>query len=339
MLTHPPSEPTPPSSDGGNRELPPPPFLSPKDVGPTFQAAAQPAERPHLTLSLTSPVSPRQTRDKDLSPFKAPKSHDWRDPDSPYFGKMNKVRETITTALRRQSYIKEFKRDDIPPQEHCPNPKTHSHLTELLGVRDRLEDKLMILLDDPGDIEKEYESLSKGVNAINRSMYDLYVVYLRPTPRSHPEPKPAHTIPGITSTGADQDKSDSTQTKATRPIVDSDKEGITKSITPSLPHGRNHHHTFRQAAAVNPAARPVQEAPLTYLEAFGAEITTATSAQHHETRIYQPGYTPGEIRSNIKLILRTISPQQHMLDFPSRDIPPKRVRILGKGWWKLPPCW
>ncbi len=43
-------------------------------------------------------------------------------------------------------------------------------------MRDRLEDKLMILLDNPGDIEEEYESLSKGVKAINRSMYDLYVV-------------------------------------------------------------------------------------------------------------------------------------------------------------------
>ena len=181
----------------------------------------------------------------------------------------------------------------------------------------------MILLDDPGDIEKEYESLSKGVNAINRSMYDLYVVYLRPTPRSHPESKPAHTTPGITSTGADQDKSDSTKMK--QPIVGSSMEGITTSTTPSLPHGRNHHHTFRQAAAVNPAARPIQETPLTYLEAFGAEITTATSAQNHETRIYQPGYTPGEIRSNIKLILRMIAPQQHMLDFPSRDIPPQRT--------------
>ena len=90
-------------------------------------------------------------------------------------------------------------------------------------------------------------------------------------------------------------------------------------------HGILPHHTFRQAAAVNPAARPALDAPLTYLEAFGAEITTATSAQQHETRIYQPGYTPGEIRSNIKLILRTISPQQHMLDFPSRDIPPKHM--------------
>ncbi len=123
MLTHPPSEPTPPPSDGGNSGLPPPLALSPKDAGPNLQAAAQTAERPHLTLSLTSPVSPRQTRDKDLSRFKAPKSHDWRDPDSPYFGKMNKVRETITAALRRQSYIKEFQRDDIPPHEHCP--KTH----------------------------------------------------------------------------------------------------------------------------------------------------------------------------------------------------------------------
>ncbi len=87
---------------------------------------------------------------------------------------MNKVRETIEQALRRQNYIKDFHKDDIPLKEHCP--KTHAHLNELLVVRDRLEDKLMILLDDPGNIEIEYQSLSKGANAINRSMYDLYIV-------------------------------------------------------------------------------------------------------------------------------------------------------------------
>ena len=108
MLMHQRSESTPLASAGGNGGLPPPPFLPPNGAGPTFQIAARTAERPNLTLSLTSPVSPRQTRDKNRSRFNAPKNQDWRDPDSPYFEKMNKVRETITTALRRQSYIKEF---------------------------------------------------------------------------------------------------------------------------------------------------------------------------------------------------------------------------------------
>jgi hypothetical protein len=104
-----------------------------------------------------------------------------------------------------------------------------------------------------------------------------------------------------------------------------------KRTAPSLPHGVYPHNTYRQAAAVNPAARPVQEAPLTYLEAFGAELSTATSVQVHESRIYQPDYTPDEICSNIKLILRTVEPRQHMLDFPLRDIP-HNARIHGLIW-------
>jgi hypothetical protein len=269
---------------------------------------------------------------------------------SPYFEKMNKVRETIKQALQRQAYIKEFHKDDIPLKQHCP--KTHAHLTELLGVRDRLEDKLMILLEDPGDIENEYESLSKGVNAINRSMYDLYIVYLRPTPLPQAGSQPAQLTPGISSVSADKNEECGVGSvggtpvssallpnapsassmhdgvpmrRASEPIVGRDRAGITSLATPSLPFGKYPHHTYRQAGAVNPAARPIQDTPLTYLEAFGVELKTATAAQHHETRIYQPGYTPGEIRSNIKLILRTIEPQQYLLDFPLRDIPPERM--------------
>ncbi len=118
---------------------------------------------------------------------------------------MNKVREKIRQALQRQNYIKDFNKDDIPLKEHCP--KTQAHLNELLRVRDGLEDKLMILLDNPGDIESEYEALSKGVNAINRSMYDLYIVYLRPTslPPAEPQPEQPTRNIGPGNAGKDED--------------------------------------------------------------------------------------------------------------------------------------
>ncbi len=45
----------------------------------------------------------------------------------------------------------------------------------------------------------------------------------------------------------------------------------------------------------------------------------------HESRIYQKGYTPEEIRHTIKLILRQIPPGIHMVNFNPRDTPPQEL--------------
>ena len=69
---------------------------------------------------------------------------------------------------------------------------------------------------------------------------------------------------------------------------------------------------------VNPASRPV----LTYHEVYTAQLTTAAEIERHEQRLYQPGYTPSEIRNNIQRMLREMGPAQHLIDFAAKDIPP-----------------
>jgi hypothetical protein len=44
--------------------------------------------------------------------------------------------------------------------------------------------------------------------------------------------------------------------------------------------------------------------------------------EHHEARLYQPGYTPTAIRNNIHTMLRESQPDHHMVDFQEKDIPP-----------------
>jgi hypothetical protein len=44
--------------------------------------------------------------------------------------------------------------------------------------------------------------------------------------------------------------------------------------------------------------------------------------ERHEERIYQPGYTPRAIRENIQKMLQDSNRNQHMVDFPDKDIPP-----------------
>jgi hypothetical protein len=100
ILSHPPTKPTPPKIDGGDSGLPPPPFLLPKEVDPTSPAGAPVPQRPNLTRPAESPVPPRpKSLDGHRSRFNAPASHDWRDPNSPFFETKNKVRETIVKAL------------------------------------------------------------------------------------------------------------------------------------------------------------------------------------------------------------------------------------------------
>jgi hypothetical protein len=82
------------------------------------------------------------------------------------------------------------------------------------------------------------------------------------------------------------------------------------------------YHLRLLAGAVNPAARKPDENPISYKSEFAAELTTVQDLDLHESRIYQKGYTPEEIRHTIKLILRQISPGTHLVNFNTRNIPP-----------------
>ncbi len=64
------------------------------------------------------------------------------------------------------------------------------------------------------------------------------------------------------------------------------------------------------------------EIPMSYLEAFQSDLTTIADVARHESLIYQQGFTPGDIRHNIKLILRTLPFDQPMQEFRITDIPP-----------------
>ena len=75
----------------------------------------------------------------------------------------------------------------------------------------------------------------------------------------------------------------------------------------------------RQRNTLNPGLRT----ELTYQEACTAELTTIASVEHHERRLFQPGFTPTEIRGNILSMLQTANPDQHMVDFQEKDIPPQ----------------
>jgi hypothetical protein len=85
--------------------------------------------------------------------------------------------------------------------------------------------------------------------------------------------------------------------------------------------GRYPHNQLRLTGAINPSARPA-EVPLTYLQAFHTDLTTVQDANRHEARIFQHGYTPDEIRRNIKLILRMAPSDQHRPSFKSRTSRP-----------------
>ncbi len=63
---------------------------------------------------------------------------------------------------------------------------------------------------------------------------------------------------------------------------------------------------------------------MTYEEAcYTATLTTTSDIEQHEARLYQPGYTPTAIRTNIQNMLRDSKPEKHMVDFQAKDIPPR----------------
>jgi hypothetical protein len=71
------------------------------------------------------------------------------------------------------------------------------------------------------------------------------------------------------------------------------------------------------AHTLNPARRST----LTYHEVYTAQLTTAAEIERHEQRLYQPGYTPSDIRNHIQRMLREAEPSQHLVDFAAKDIP------------------
>lgn len=67
---------------------------------------------------------------------------------------------------------------------------------------------------------------------------------------------------------------------------------------------------------------PARRAPLSYHEVYTAQLTTAAEIERHEQRLYQPGYTPSAIREQIQKMLRDAEPNQHLVDFAAKDVPP-----------------
>jgi hypothetical protein len=70
------------------------------------------------------------------------------------------------------------------------------------------------------------------------------------------------------------------------------------------------------------------EVPLSYAEVFQANLLTTTDINRHENLIYQPGFTPDELRSSVKSMLRfTNQTNQIVADFDPRNIPPEDVDL------------
>ena len=65
--------------------------------------------------------------------------------------------------------------------------------------------------------------------------------------------------------------------------------------------------------------------PISYLDAFQADLSTIAGIDRHESLIYQYGFTPEAIRHDIKLSLRTALPTHPMVAFHIRDIPPAHL--------------
>ena len=71
--------------------------------------------------------------------------------------------------------------------------------------------------------------------------------------------------------------------------------------------------------------KQADEVPLSYAEVFQAELISATDINRHEALIYQPGFSPDELRSSVKLMLRSTNQSDEMEDFDPRNIPPEDV--------------
>jgi hypothetical protein len=73
---------------------------------------------------------------------------------------------------------------------------------------------------------------------------------------------------------------------------------------------------------LNTTLNPAQRVSPNYQVVFTAQLTTLSGVHRHEERIYQPGYTPTAIRDKITSMLRNSNPDQHIVNFQEKDIPP-----------------
>ena len=115
---------------------------------------------------------------------------------------------------------------------------------------------------------------------------------------------------GIRSSDARADRERQADSRVTRHqrVESQDQRSFRDKVAPYHPvnlleserkRTRYPHNYLRETGAINPSDRP-EETPLSYLQAFQADLTTIQDVDRHETRIYQPGYTPDHIRRNIK---------------------------------------
>ena len=79
---------------------------------------------------------------------------------------------------------------------------------------------------------------------------------------------------------------------------------------------------YVEGKRVIPTLNPAQRTSPTYQSVLTAQLTTVAEILRHEERIYHPGYTPTAIRANIVSMLNDSDPDQHMVDFQDKDIPP-----------------
>ena len=77
-----------------------------------------------------------------------------------------------------------------------------------------------------------------------------------------------------------------------------------------------------QPEAANKISTLPKEIPLSYVKAFASDLITVADIDRHETLIYKEGRTPAAIRSGIKSALRSALPDQHLIEFDARHIPP-----------------
>ncbi len=65
--------------------------------------------------------------------------------------------------------------------------------------------------------------------------------------------------------------------------------------------------------------------PLSYAHIFAADLVTVADVDQHEARIYQPGFTPDELRDSIRLMLRTTNEDEEVVAFQPQNIPPEHL--------------
>jgi hypothetical protein len=86
------------------------------------------------------------------------------------------IRATVAHILSSHpdNHVLEFLKEDIPPA--TTDPSDHNTLTSLWAQKVFTEEELSTLLDSSldKDIEEEYETLTKQLNAINQKMFDVY---------------------------------------------------------------------------------------------------------------------------------------------------------------------